>query len=292
MEENKKSDITQQQRRLNRSRFKAEPNAGMRLEARDRQLLCDLFLNRAMARSQIQVLYFGSVQRCNARLRLLFDHGFLTRYYPPAALFGAQAIYSVGRAAVPVVARDLEIEVSEVNRLLRGGPTPTFIEHTLATVDIWLGFRKSVLHSDSEIERWIPEIQCRHEYEIRGGGSGWRKEVFKPDAFIRFKAQNSGRLDSFFIEVDLGHTSSRQFLGKLLTHQRYLESGLFAETFGGDTFRTLVITTGSRRVANLSSLVREKQSDLFWFTTFDNFRSAPLGDNTWRNPSGEAEVLC
>ena len=76
----------------------------MRLEERDRELLCDLLWQRAMSRSQLERLYFSSLVRANARLRLLFDHGFVSRYFLPAAPYGAQAVYSLGKAAVPVVA--------------------------------------------------------------------------------------------------------------------------------------------------------------------------------------------
>lgn len=104
------------QKRSVRSRFTPQPKAGLRLEPRDELLLSDLFLHRAMSRGQIQALYFSSIVRCNARLRQLFDYGYVTRYYLPAAPFGAQAIYSIGKAAVPLVARRLEMEISEVRK--------------------------------------------------------------------------------------------------------------------------------------------------------------------------------
>lgn len=107
-----------------RSRFKAQKSIGMRLEERDEQILCDLFLHRLMSRGQIEKLYFTSTVRCNARLRLLFDHKFVLRHFPPAAPFGAQAIYSVGKAALPIVSRSLEMELPEVTRYFRRTQTP------------------------------------------------------------------------------------------------------------------------------------------------------------------------
>ena len=284
--------------RTTRSRFTPQPNAGMRLEERDRKLLSDLFLHQLMSRSQIQALYFTSLPRCNARLRQLFDYGFLSRFYPPIAPFGAQAIYSVGNAAVPVIATELEVDIPAVRRQLGRGKTPTFIEHTLAIVDVWLAFRDAeVKHEHIEIERWLPEVLCRHEYDLREAGGKWRKEVFKPDAFVRLKIKSSrsdvqrcgddGDIEysNFFIEVDLGHTSARQFEGKLLAHQRYLESGLFNEIYGGDSFKTLVITTSERRVANLSDLVRGVGIDLFNFTTFSAIQTLGIASQIWADVS-------
>lgn len=274
--------------RQRRSRFKPQAKAGLRLEERDEELLCDLFTHRAMSREQLQALYFPSVVRANARLRLLFDHRFVARYYPPASPFGTQAVYSLGRAALPIVARRLELDLPEVARRARVSQTPTFIEHTLAVVDIYLAFRQAVEeegHEDVEIERWLGEFDCRHDWDIRAEGGRWRKEAFKPDGFVRLMA--GGAYHDFFIEADLGHTSSRQFLGKLQTHQRYLESGLFEDTFGGDSFRTLVVTTGGRRLRNLRALVEEQRSDLFWFATFASLKRDGALGAIWQAPSEE-----
>lgn len=283
--------------RTTRSRFTPQPNAGMRLEERDRRLLADLFLHRLMSRSQIQALYFTSLPRCNARLRQLFDYGFLARFYPPVAPFGAQAIYSVGKAAVPVIATELEMDIPAVRRQLSRGKTPTFIEHTLAIVDVWLAFIIAAQEDQNiEIERWLPEAQCRHEYDLREAGGKWRKEVFKPDAFIRLE-NNTSRNDvhhdvdieysNFFIEVDLGHTSARQFEGKLIAHRRYLESGLFNEIYGGDSFKTLVVTTSERRLANLCELIRGQDSDLFWFMTFERAQKEGVFSAIWTRSESE-----
>jgi hypothetical protein len=274
-------------RQTPRSRFTPKPTAGLRLEERDEQLLCDLYLHRFMTRGQLETLYFTSTVRCNARLRQLFDYGFVKRYYLPAAPYGAQAIYSIGKNAVPLIASRLEAEADEVARQQRGTRTPTFIEHTLAVVDIWLALRQACAQSSGvTIERWLPEMLCRHEYQIREKGSGqWRKEAFKPDAFVRL-AYNS-QYFHYFIEVDLGHTSSRQFLGKLQTHQRYLESGLFKQIYAGSEFHTLVITTGQRRMRNLSALVEKHDNSLFWFSTFAQIEESGALGAIWHQREGE-----
>jgi hypothetical protein len=259
------------------------------LEPRDEQLLCDLFLQRLMSRGQIERLYFSSTGRCNTRLRQLFDHKFVARFYPPIAPYGAQALYTLGSMALPLVARRLEMELPEVIRYHRRSKTPTFIEHTLAIVDTWIAFQEALKnHASWELDLWLPELQCRHEYDIRAVGGSWRKEAFKPDAFARLAQRDSNDFHNYFIEVDLGHTSSRQFLNKLLTHQRYLESGLFKESFEMESFRTLVITVGERRLRNLRSLVAAQNSDLFWFTTFDNLQQKGPLSPIWSKPSSQA----
>jgi len=236
-----------------RSRFTPQPRGRLRLGARDEELLSDLFLHRAMSRGQIQALYFGSLVRCNARLRLLFDHHYVTRYYLPLALYGAQAVYSIGRAAVPLVAAQLDMDIVEVSQQYRRAKTPQFLAHTLEIVNVRIAFRDAIAEQPGvEMERWLPEIQCRHEYEYCLENA-WRQEVFKPDAFVRLRRAGSGNHLNYFIEVDLGHTSSRQFSGKLQAHRRYLDSGLFQEVYGCEHFRTLVVTTGTGRLSNPGS---------------------------------------
>lgn len=274
--------MSERPRQAPRSRFQPKVAGGLRLEERDEQILSDLFLHRLMSRGQIERSYFSSTVRCNARLRQLFDYKFVARHYPPYAPFGAQAIYSVGKEALPLVARRLEMELPEVARYYRRTKTPTFIEHTLAVVDIWMKFREAVAAQPNlELDLWLAELQCRHEWDIRASGGAWRKESFKPDGFFRL-ARPDGTFFSFFIEADLGHTSARQFVGKLQTHARYLESRLFAETYGCDWFRTLVVTTGQRRLANLRALAAEHKNALFWFSTFD-LMGSPF-ERVWSKP--------
>ncbi|HEX8237723.1 MAG TPA: replication-relaxation family protein [Abditibacteriaceae bacterium] len=268
-----------------RSRFEPQPQAGMRLEERDRKLLTDLFQHRLMSRSQIQTLYFGSPQRCNARLRQLFDFGFVTRYYLPAAPFGAQAIYSIGKSAVPIVAKAVDMPLADVAKEQRRSRTPTFIEHTLEIVNVYLAFKKAVTPLPIIDLEWLPESLCRHEYVVHAVGSQrHHKEIFKPDAFVRLSQNKIDCHHNYFLEVDLGHTSSQQFIGKLLLHQRYLESGLFKEIFGCDEFKTLVVTTSEKRLKNLLSLVEQQGSSLFWFTTFCEVQQTGVLRSIWRVP--------
>jgi hypothetical protein len=271
-----------------RSRFSPKVAAQMRLEERDEQILQDLFLHRLMSRGQIERSYFSSTPRCNARLRLLFDHHFVVRHFPPYAPFGAQAIYSVGKAALPIVAQRLEMDLDEVRRFYRRSQTPAFIEHTLAVVDLWIALREAMdAVPGTSLELWLAEMQCRHEWEIRASGEKWRKEAFKPDAFFRLARSSDGALHDFFIECDLGHTSTKQFIGKLRMYSRYQESGLFEQTYGCSSFQTLVITTGKRRLENLKTVAAEQNVSLFWFTTFDLVKETSFLGRVWSQPGGK-----
>jgi Replication-relaxation len=289
-------------RRKSRSRFQPEPSGGLLLGPRDYELLADLFRHGAMARSHLQALYFTSLPRCNYRLRQLYDHGYLSRHYAPAdpcALpYGVQAVYTLGQAAVRPVAAHLEVDVRQVSEAYRRHKTPRFLEHTLAIVDLRVALHEAAIAPKEAmgeaaaasgeavaIERWLPETLCRHEYELRpASGGAWRREVFKPDAFVRLQRPGARLYRNYFFEVDLGHTNATQFSGKLASHQRYLESGLFRETYGGDEFRTLVVTTTASRLRNLRALVEAQHSDLFWFATFATIREHGILGPIWQAP--------
>ncbi|BDI31464.1 hypothetical protein CCAX7_35150 [Capsulimonas corticalis] len=267
-----------------RSRFTAKPERGLVLGPRDDSLLLDLFLCRVMSRSQIQSLHFGSVPRCNGRLRQLFDWGYASRYYMPTAPYGAQALYSLGIAGVPRVSRllgsqGLELSASDV-RAQRCRPALSLMEHTLAIADVYGAFRTAIADQDFLAwERWLPERLCAEEFEVRrkDNAARWRQRIFRPDAYLRLGGQETEMRMDLFFEIDLGHTNSRQFQNKIRAHAHYLSGGLFQQAYGSDGFRTLVVTTGAGRIGNLIRLAESEACQLFWFTTFDLMIQQPLG---------------
>ncbi len=279
-----------------RSRFHPLPVCGLALGPRDEALLTAIFLNRTMTRGQIQALFFSSVPRCNARLRQLYDWGYLSRAYLPTAPFGSQGLYSVGRSALPLIALYLDrtgIRADEADVAAQcRRPALSLLEHTLAVGDVYVAAQKATaLRPHVRLDHWLPERFCRHEYEVRradgstGPGTGrWRKEVFQPDAFLRLTRGDASAAGNFFLEVDRGHTNSRQFAGKLRTHAHFLGSGLFADVFGWERFQTLVVTTGQKRLDNLRALAEREGSTLFWFTTSEAVDRSGILAPIWRAP--------
>ena len=281
-----------------RSRFSQLPIGGLEIGPRDRDLLFAVFLNQTLTRGQIQTLFFFSVSRCNARLRQLFDWGYLARATLPTAPFGAQALYMAGKAAVPLLtqqlaAADIQAEMADIRaQCLR--PALSLLEHSLAVADVYVAVQKALeARPGVRLEHWLPERFCCHAYELRrtdGSGSGspgrWHKEVFRPDAFLRLTAARAGELASanYFLELDRGHTNSRQFLGKLRTHARFLESGLFRDSYGWDRFQTLVVTTGRDRARNLRKLSEQEGSGLFWFTPAEAVQKDGILASIWHVP--------
>src|SRR5262249_55023649 len=107
-----------------RNRHTPLPQGAIRLQERDLELLVDLHLYGCMLRGQIQDLYFGSVQRTNARLRQLFDARYVTKASLPLPSClgkptGCQTAYMLGPAAIPLVAARAGLDPGEVRRQQR-----------------------------------------------------------------------------------------------------------------------------------------------------------------------------
>ena len=98
-----------------------------RVTQRDIQLVRDLALSRVLSRDQaIELGYFNSLTRANARLLGLIRHGLARRVGTP---FHAQGIYAVGRNAPGI----LDGQVSRVAESRLGDVR--FLRHSLAVTD-------------------------------------------------------------------------------------------------------------------------------------------------------------
>ena len=270
------------------------PQGRICLQPRDVDLLTDLHAYGCMLRGQIQELYFGSVPRANLRLRQLFDARYVVRAALPlpseiGVPSGCQFAYLLGPAGIPVVAARRGTDPADIRRQQRHG-TPAYLQHTIEIVNIRLAAEAAARSCpDVRLERFLPERLCQHAYQYReheggahSGHAGWRREVYKPDAVMLLN--QAGTAAGFAIEVDLGHTSSGEFLLKSRIHARYATSGLFARRYGVEKTRTLCVTTSAKRRDNLRRLLEKEGNAGFWFSTFAAIREEGLLGAVWYAP--------
>lgn len=281
-----------------RSRDVPTLRGGVLLQPRDIYLLVDLHAYGCMLRGQIQQLYFGSVQRANARLRQLFDACYVARAEMPLPSFsdapsGCQMAYLLGSAGISVVAARLGIDPAEVRRQQRHG-TPAYLLHTVEIVNLRLAaMEASKLCPEMRIERFLPERLCQHTYQYRereaeADEAVWRREVYKPDGVMLL--EYPGGKAGFAIEVDLGHTSSNEFQIKTRIHARYARSGLFQRRYGMEKVSTLCVTTGATRRDNLCRLLEREGESHFLFSTFTDIRQQGFFGSVWHRPEHPASL--
>ena len=81
------------------------------LQPRDREILVTVYGHRFLSSEQIRDMFFGCTTRSNARMRKLWENGYLDRHYlRPLAFHGSsQAIYSLGPRGVDMVTESLGI---------------------------------------------------------------------------------------------------------------------------------------------------------------------------------------
>jgi hypothetical protein len=260
-----------------------------------------------LARSQIQKLHFGeqspfggwtagSYRACR-RLRQLYDHRYLDRLWAPRTAFGLPdpldaplaitgsppALYRLGAAGIPVVAREREEDFKVVAKRSRIRPKPTILAHEVLLNELRLQLAlQTAAAPHIRLERWETGATCFVRYAAGESDGRARTRVFNPDGFFRLHV-GAGVL-AVFVEVDLGTESvTRRFRAKIHAYRTYARSGEYLARFGQKRFRVLVLTTSAARVTNLAKLAEEEQAcHVFWFTTCDallsahNFLTEPL----------------
>lgn len=223
----------------------------IRIQDRDLALVKDVFLHRVARRDDLIGLgHFASIPRCNQRLAQLVRAGWLRRIEIVNGLITQQGLYAPGTAAASFIQQSLDMPVEEVARCCTPHEGPLLVEHSLRVLDFRLQLEKEAEVSGIEIEEWLCEPECLHEFAyLPGRGAGWSSVVMKPDGFFRI-----GRCDAFFVEIDLGHVSLPRFEQKLKRFGSYRDSGAFTEAYDANGFSVLTVTVGERRLSHLAAL--------------------------------------
>lgn len=242
------------------------------LTDRDRQLLVDLFLQRAMTRRQLQDLrYFSSTSVANDRLRKLFDAGYLRRSFLSTGAYATEAVYYVGKSAVPEIVLNLGLDLREVTRLTSPGSS-THLAHAIAATDARITFLRGAPAGIGA--KWLTEPECRHEFTLESSANS-RIHVLKPDGALVVNGREAG---FFFVEIDRGHVSRDQFEHACVTYRKYLDGGLAEQTHGRYKFQVICITTGgSLRIRHLGNAANRAGIALRLATRAD-FAADPYGD--------------
>ena len=251
-----------------------DPNP-MVLTERDKDILVRIWQDRMLYTSQIERIFFPSPQAANARLRRLWENGYLERYFLPTLIFhgSSEALYVLDRKGADVVSVGLGVERTRVLQGMRylkwKTGTKSFLltlDHTLATAEFRIAFEEAAAdHLHVQYERWAPERMCQDEYQTWKLMGGKVAGKFRPDGFGQY--WHGDRLFSFFAEVDLATMSHKAIENKVRRYLDYSKSGRYEERFGAKFFRVLIATVGNGRLQNLKRVTEKHTDSIFWFTT-------------------------
>lgn len=265
----------------------------MRLTERDQQILEAVHVfDGVMSFSQVQRLFFTGKSQAEHRLRLLYEHGYLNRPNLAQRRRLPEMVYWLDRLGAEVVASRYSMPVREF--VWRQAPRWSQVEHDLAVNDFRLDMEVACHQAGTvELETWIPESEFwahpdRVEYSVQGQKQARR---VRPDGyFILRTAEHRLR---FLLEIDRSTEDNPRFLReKLLPGRAYIRSEAYAERFGHNSGRWLVVTTGLRRMHNLlQQASRAKVGGLFYFTTFEQAQvESLLFDPIWQRCDREELV--
>ncbi len=286
------------------------------LQPRDgNALLMVYFCDGVMSEAQIIRSCYPDTHPKNAAKRLLalFDNKYLNRnwrlekwqLYP-------RLLYWLADAGYDEVALALGEEPDRSNKMARS-LLPSTLNHHLQVVDIRLKIIADVAAVPGlHLGRWFTEgyfrskaWQGRVTY-LSASGKKTERPV-EPDAFFpvwRYTDASQARQEvfGFTLEVDratetqlsLSPTTRTTIDEKLRKGAALVDSRVYRETFGLQTGRCLMVTTGWERAENMMEMAQEAGVGWAWyFTTFDDFideQKNVLVSPLWRQ-AGRAEPV-
>ncbi|HMS55999.1 MAG TPA: replication-relaxation family protein [Fimbriimonadaceae bacterium] len=255
-----------------RGRGERCPTGGMRLTDRDRAVLRDVFLQRAVTRKQLMGLgHFSSITSASERLRILFDHRFLERFAIATDLATTELVYTVGPQAISELVSDLGVDRDEVKRCVSSG-APLALAHCVAVTDARIAFTDP---PEGTTVEWLSEVQVRHEFVVDRA-----RHVLKPDGALLVSLGDQPHIG--FLEVDRGNVSQPQFERSCNVYRTYFDLNLHTEAYGARSASLIgIVCAGERRLRSLLALAAHAGIAATFSTWTDISEHSPYGA-VWR----------
>jgi len=266
--------------RLPRYRRAKHP-PGIRIQPRDMRILIAVGCEyRYLTTRQIHTLFFGgSMSQTRLRLTKLYHNGFLDRVYRPTTQGSGEAIYCLDRKGADVLASELDIDRGE---MFWQGRTrhlsQNSLEHALRVIDFRLAVNIACDRTElaSVAGDWVDEQILRDlKQQVRvpsaSDPDSHTECSIVPDGYFCLEFVN-GVSQSFMLEIDMGTESNRRIGLRVRAYREYLRSGKYAELFGNNSFKVLLVTTSPNRSENLMRTARQAgDKTMFWFTHFSQY---------------------
>lgn len=262
------------------------PSNSIVLQARDVALIRMLTEDfRILNREQIGELFpMGTVRRLNFRLKQLCDAGYLsTRVLAHMGNVTTYA-YFLGPRAETLFSDATERKVvrsirSQVPQLAESG-----LAHRAIVDSIHIRFLMAKRsYPEYKLLTWVdqysPYWEQLRQYGVPIQADGYGEYV----VLLHFDG-----LFTFFLEVDRGTYGGQALEDKLDRYVRYAESGRYEQQFAARPFRVLFVTSTARRMEGLLAMMAPKNQNIFWVTTWEEFKRSKLLDAYWRRPNDPA----
>lgn len=250
----------------------------IRLTERDLDILESVGRVRFLTATLVEWLHFppgagerarGFSSSCRARLRLLWQAGYLERLWPDR--FSGPAVYALGRRGVEALVAHRGCSPSDLASLGRKVPGALFLQHTLAVARVYAAVVVAL--------RAVPEVRLadfRGEHAFKGPGchdrlpdpaDGRRRLPVVPDGLLVLERAD-GRRRLVFLEVDRATMVLARVAARVRGYEAYrLGHGpsLFRARFGyPPDFGVALVASTPRRLEALRETVGRELARWGW----------------------------
>lgn len=290
----------------------------MHLEPRDREILRAVHRHRYLTSDHVQALVFPGVsrRRAQARLRLLFEHRYLDRFYLPLVLADvgvssrrpSRPLYCLARRGAEVVAADQRLPLGDIPHTPRQNAAgyATLVHHLIAT-DFLVAVEAAVRRG-GEVEL----VAVRRESELRRDIAAWQRahgslgRFVVSDGALTLRYPATGAEWSFHLEVVRANVpgGNKTLLAKLAKYAELNRERFFERVFGQGIVRAvLVATTSPERAEGLRARAAALPyaRGLFWFGSFGDttrdrvpatsFTPSSILTTPWLDANGQVHTL-
>lgn len=315
------TDATEHRARYRPRRRRSGNPLPFQLTPRDLDILRSLARFRFLNSGQITTLMPGSAKNMRARLKLMFEHGFLDRpdcqydtYRPGGG--SAEIVYALTDKGARLIADSGFPEAgahaswSQKNRSA-GRP---FLEHTLAIADFAVTLAASVrdrndieLLDDAALLARFPahtqELPKPLRMSVPVIFDGTRHMVgIEPDYAFSLGFPAMRQRTNYLVEIDRGtmpieraSLASSSILRKLVAYREIWRSGLHTTQLGWRNFRVLTVTTEPERAKHMRECALRHlgsvDAALFWFTERSTLASSDPFAHVWCDAAGTSRSI-
>ena len=282
----------------------------LRLGRRDIDIVRAVWEYRALTTHQVEKLFFrpntrdapraGEAvprrkinSRCQRRLQLLFQHGYLLRDEQPVKRSEGRKplVYFLDRRGSELLAGhgehvDWAAGESDVQS--------PFLEHLLATNDVRIAVTLASEQQGYTLAKWLDDktLKSRHVKQyvrIEADNGKSIRAAIVPDGYFRLSLPQGDA--HYLLELDRGtvvgrssHWERRDWRRKVLAYTEYIHSGMFEDRYNGRGARILTVVPSEARLRHLRDITEDAGGRRrFWFALADEVTAeAVLTEPIWR----------